>query len=198
MTRQTTEPLPEYRLSATNRTASEIAGPMLEHIDLNPPYQRGPVWTEDQQVALVKSWVMGVPVPAVVFNNRDSHEWRVNEGDAVHRGTAPTWAVVDGKQRILTAVAWFSGALAVPASWFPADRVARAKETADGPYVTYPMLTKPGRRFISNRALLPIVEAKLPSLRDEADLYLLLNGGGTAQTERDMDRAARVAQGVTR
>lgn len=194
MSRQTAEPLPDYRLSASNRTASEIAGTMLEHLELDPPYQRGTVWTEDQRIALVKSWVMGVPVPAVVFNNRDTQAWRNHEGDAVHQGNAPTWAVVDGKQRILTACAWFHGILAVPASWFPDDRVEHAQSTTDGPYVTYEGLTRPGQRFMNNGSMLPVIEAKLPSLRDEAALYLLVNGGGTAQTAGDMQRAARVAQ----
>lgn len=39
-----------------------------------------------------------------------------------------------------------------------------------------------------------IVEAKPASLREEAELYLPLNGAGTAQTEDDMAAAARVAK----
>lgn len=198
MTRQTAEPLPDYRLSASNRTASEIANTMLSDLDLNPPYQRGSVWTADQRIALVKSWVMGVPVPSIMLNNRANEEWRVNEGDGAWMGRSHVWAVVDGKQRILTAVAWFGGKLAVPASWFPADAVAKAKQTSDGPYVTFSGLTRPAQLHMKRTAMLPITEAKLPSMQAEAELFLLVNGGGTAQTADDMRRATRVAKGAAR
>jgi hypothetical protein len=193
---QVNTPLPDYRLSASNRSAQEVAGTMFSQIDIEPSYQRGAVWVTGQRIALVKSWIMGVPIPAVILNNRDTPEWRTNEGDAVYQGEAPTWAVVDGKQRIMTARLWFSGDLQVPASWFPVDRVARATRTNDGPYVTYRDLTPTGQRVIG-RAQLPVIEAKLPSVRAEAELYLLVNGGGTGQTPEDMARAGRVAHNGT-
>ena len=62
----------------------------------------------------------------------------------------------------------------------------------DGPYVTYLGLSLPGQRFMANNALLPLIEVKLPDLRAEAELYLLVNGGGIMQTDEDMERAARV------
>lgn len=40
---------------------------------------------------------------------------------------------------------------------------------------------------------IPVVAAKLPSLREEAELYLLLNSAGTSQTAGDLDRARRIA-----
>jgi len=45
---------------------------------------------------------------------------------------------------------------------------------------------------MANNALLPLIEVKLPDLRAEAELYLLVNGGGIMQTDEDMERAARV------
>jgi hypothetical protein len=187
-TRQTAAPLPDYRLNTTSRSVMDIVRSMLDEIDLNPPYQRGSVWTDDQRIALVKSWVMGVPVPAVLFNLRDNPEWSKNESDVSKTG-APYWAVVDGKQRIETAAAWFTNRLGVPASWFDPADVFDPYETDDGPYVKYEGLTESRKRFLS-RAQLAITEGRLPSLRVEAELYLLVNGGGTAQTEADMANAA--------
>ena len=143
--RQTEQPLPDYRLSASNKTAREVARNMVPLMDLNPPYQRGTV-CRDQRIALVKSWIMGVPVPAVTLNDRDTPRWAAEMGPLAYSDDARTWAVVDGKQRIETAVAWFAGTLAVPTSWFPADQIVTATGTADGPYVTYPGLSLPGQR----------------------------------------------------
>ena len=188
-TRQTTQPLPDHRLSASNRTAREIARGLVPQMDLNPPYQRGTVWTNDQRIALVKSWIMGVPIPAIILNCRDNPQW---EGAKAYED-GHIWAVVDGKQRIETAVAWFAGELAVPESWFPADRVESSVNTDDGPYVTYADLSVPAQRLMGNHAMLPLVEAQLPSVQAEASLYVLVNGGGTAQSAADMARAAQVA-----
>jgi hypothetical protein len=198
MTYQTTEPLPSYRLNASNRSASEVAGEsMWPQLDLNPPYQRGSVWNHDQRMALVRSWIMGVAIPAVILNNRDNPEWAAAEGSIYGNGHRddflPTWAVVDGKQRIETARLWFESLLAVPASWFVADRVEHTHATSDGPYVTFHELTRPGQLFTMRDWQLAICEPKLPNLTAEAELYLLVNGGGTPQTEADMANAARVA-----
>lgn len=193
-TLQTTEPLPDYRLSASNRTAREVGTTMLPMMDLDPPYQRGSVWTTDQRMALVKSWIMGVPIPSVILNDRGTAAWTQNQGGDVYSTSLPIWGVVDGKQRIETAAEWFGDKLAVPASWFPADRVDLAHDTDDGPYVSYNGLTLPGQRLMANSSLLPVVTSTLPRLEAEAELYLLVNGGGTAQTPQDMARAARVAR----
>jgi hypothetical protein len=198
MTRQTAEPLPEYRLSASNRTAREIATSMFTSLDLHPPYQRGSVWTLDQRIALVKSWIMGVQIPAIILNDRATPDWERNEDSRVYEDEAPLWGVVDGKQRIETARLWFDDLLPVPASWFPADRVAQTTETRDGPYVAYGDLTLPGQRHMGHTALLAVIESKLPSLPAEAEMYLLVNGGGTAQTVEDMNNAARIAASATR
>lgn len=194
MTRQTETPLPEYRLNASNRQSREVARHLAPQTDLNPPYQRGSVWTLDQRIALVKSWIMGVTVPAIILNNRDTAGWRSNEGVAVYDGPHKVWACVDGKQRIETAIAWFQDGLTVPASWFPSDSIERVTEdTDDGPYVGYDDLTLPAQRHMGHGSVLPVIECQLPSMREEAGLYLLVNGGGTAQTPEDMANAARVA-----
>lgn len=198
-TRQTEQPLQDWRLNgASSRAARGIVDTMLDQMDVSPSYQRGDVWSMDQRIALVKSWLMGVPIPALVLNNRDNPEWAATEGpvygDGVHAETfRPIWALVDGKQRLETARLWFAGALAVPASWFDPEWIKYPCVTEDGPYVTHEGLTLTARRHIGHQFMFPVIEAKLPSLRAEAELYLLVNGGGTAQTEADMSNAARVA-----
>lgn len=195
MTRQTAAPLTHISLGATNRFADFYVrtvrrGDML----LDAPYQRGSVWTDDQRVALVRSWMMGLPIPAVIINDRTSPSWnRANAQDC--DGAGYVYAVIDGKQRILTAVAWFVGELLVPASWFPASHVASTEKTDDGPYVAFTHLTEVGQRFAENRCVLPCAEGRLASVEQEAEVYLLVNGGGTPQTDDDMANAQRVAEG---
>lgn len=195
MTRQTTGPLPDYRLSASARTAREVQGTMLEQMDVDPPYQRGDVWTLDQRIALIKSFVMGVPIPAIILNDRATNAWQKANGEDVYdRPDGKLWACVDGKQRIETARQWFQGELAVPASWFPPSLVEQVMETRDGPYVTYLDLFIAERRHQGHSWLLGVIDAKLPTVQAEAELYVLINGGGTAQTPEDMANAARVAR----
>ncbi len=196
MSRQTENPLEHISLNTTNRRARELARMVDDgYLDLDPPYQRGTVWTEDQRVALVRSWKTGVPVPAVLVNDRANQWWRdANDGEDV-RAVSAIYVMIDGKQRVETALAWFAGQFAVPASWFESDEIAETEDTADGPYVRYTGLTRAGRLHMDSNAMLPMGEGKLPTLRAEAEVYLLVNGGGTPQTDADMANARRVAEG---
>lgn len=192
-TRQTEAPIRHRNMHATSRMAREVARLVTDgDMTLDAPYQRPSVWTRDQQIGLVKSWCSGVPVPAVIINTRGGNPaWESGAERSLPGGHY--YAAVDGKQRIETAVAWFSGDLAVPASWFEAGQVAHTVETDDGPYVTYTGLTLPGQRLMSNHAMLPVIEAAANSIEEEADLYLLVNTGGTTQTEDDLANAASYA-----
>lgn len=193
MTRQTATPIEGYSLQASARSAREIARIFTDDSgDLAPKYQRGSVWTEDQRIALVRSWLMGVPIPAVIINDRIFGPWPDGGPNGTPEG-GYTYAVIDGKQRIETAIAWFTGSLAVPASWFPAEDIEQTENTSDGPYVRYTGLTRPAQRFTAMRFTLPAVEAKAATLEEEASLYLLVNGGGTPQTADDMANAQNVA-----
>jgi hypothetical protein len=155
-------------------------------LELDPPYQRGAVWTEDQRVALIRSLISGIPVPALIINARPVA--------APDQQAQATYAVIDGKQRLLTVTAWFTGKLAVPASWFPAELVAVTVDTADGPYVTFDGLTETGRGF-GSRAMLSVRETALATVAEEAAVYVLVNGAGTPQSDSDLAAARRVASG---
>jgi hypothetical protein len=198
MTRQTAAPLVRLPLDTSNRQARWLVHQIESgDLDINPPYQRGPVWTEDQKVALIRSLLSGVPVPTLIINDRGSRQWTdtATYDHAAGTGQA-SYTVVDGKQRLLCVASWFGGHLAIPASWVPAEEVSITEATTDGPYVRYSGLTEAGRRRVGERILLPIGEAAVASLREEAAIYLLVNGGGTPQTDADMANAARVAEGA--
>lgn len=184
-TMQTSAPLAHISLNASNRSAREVARIAEDgYMDLNPPYQRGSVWTEHQRRNLVKSWLMGLPVPAIVLNDR----WKDDVA-----GTWFGYSVVDGKQRIETAAAWFDGSLAVPSSWFRTEDVETTETTDDGPYVRYTGLSIVAQRHMSNRAMLPVIETQVKTVREEAELFDLLNTSGTAQDDGDIQRARDIA-----
>lgn len=196
MTRQTAAPLEHLSLNAADRQAREIARSFSESfgLDLNPPYQRGRVWNEDQKIALIRSWLTGTPTGVVIFNDRSTPEWKAANGyDPIDRDEA-MYACIDGQQRISTAQAWFASELAVPASWFDPADVETTEDTADGPYVRWSGLTLPRQRHFANRAHLTVATARVATIQEEAAIYLLVNGGGTPQTDADMLNAARVAE----
>ncbi len=196
MTRQTTAPIERLNLQDSYRTARELAR-MVEDglMTLDAPYQRGSVWSVNQRIALVQSWLSGTPIPSIIVNDRANGRWAAANGGR-HPGQTgePVYAVIDGKQRIETALAWFGGRLAVPATWFPIADVNKAVVTADGLYVRYSGLSEGARRHMAiGGAMLPMAEAKVASVQEEADIYLRVNGYGTPQQERDMARARRLA-----
>lgn len=193
MTHRTSAPIESYSLQVASRSAREIARIFTDPDgDLSPEYQRGSVWTEDQRINLVRSWLMGVPIPAIIINDRLFGPWLDGGPDGTPLG-GYSYAVIDGKQRVETAIAWFGGDLAVPASWFAAEVVEHTETTDDGPYVRYTGLVRAEQRHQSLRFQLPTVEAQVPTIEDEAALYLLVNGEGTPQTAENMGNAARVA-----
>lgn len=195
MTRQTVAPLNHTSLNPTYRAARGLVDLIADgSLLLDPPYQRGSVWTLDQRIALVESWLRGLPTHVVTLADRGTEMWRQANGVDVYETGKGIWAVIDGKQRLTTAIMWLGNEFAVPASWFPADHVAETEDTSDGPYVRHDGLTPKGQRFFDLRGSLLVAETKnCATVADEARFYLLVNGGGTAQSDADMANAARVA-----
>ncbi|KOV84646.1 DUF262 domain-containing protein [Nocardia sp. NRRL S-836] len=190
MTTQTSVPLEHQSLDATNQSARNLATMVQDgDIILDPSYQRGSVWTVDQRTGLVTSWLLGLPVPAIILNDRMSWpEARHDQSGRVH------FAAIDGKQRLETAVAWFGGELAVPATWFRPEHVDRTEQTDGGPFTRFTWLTKRGQGYMALRAPLPVATAHVASVAEEAEIYLLVNGAGTSQTDEDLPRAGEIAQ----
>ncbi len=187
MTRQTPQPLTRLRTVTALWSIEEYTdrirrGEML----LDPPYQRGPRWSTGQRVDLMRSWLQGAPIPALVLNERLSDAWHRTDPQ-----TQVNYAVVDGRQRLETALAWQDGLLAIPASWLPADQIHTVEDTDDGAYVRVTGLHAPRR--VTRLMDLPCVRARVDTTAAEAALYLLVNGAGTPQSITDLARAADIA-----
>jgi len=167
--------------------------------DLDAPYQRGAVWTEQQQRNLIKSLYMGLPVGAVVISTLGS------------RATVP-YRVVDGKQRILAVRTFIAGQLAVPADWFrPGDLADQDNYEQPDVMVRWDDLSPAGQGQFDMRSL-PAIEfngrteyirvagryqhrdrTDSEILQAEAELFLLINFAGVAQTDQDRSRAQAIA-----
>lgn len=61
----------------------------LGQLELNPPYQRRPVWKTKQRMLLISSIFNGIPIPAIILH-----------GHYDIRKTKTIYDVLDGKQRI--------------------------------------------------------------------------------------------------
>lgn len=194
-TKQTPAPLERMSVTATARTAHGVAQAFTEgHGDLNPEYQRGAVWTQEQKVGLIHSFMLGIPIPAVILNDRLFGPWPEDASGPISGFES---ACIDGKQRIMCLQEWFAGQLPVPASWFHAENVETTVPTDDGAYVSYAGLSESTQRIQRNNWVLPVVEARLATLQEEANLFLLVNMGGTEQDVRTLGKAAEVASGAS-
>lgn len=153
-----------------------------EVFEMNPPYQRGSVWTVEQRVALIKSLFMGLPIGAIVVNNRGYDSEKV-------------YAVVDGKQRMETLRAFSNNEFAVPAEWFDRKDVLTPFVDDDGVEKVFLkdldiVIT---RRF--NNFPVASIEASVKTVAEEAELFGLLNSAGTSQTTEDLNKAEQIAKG---
>lgn len=143
-----------------------------EQLELNPPYQRGSVWSTPRRRELIRSLLRGIPIGTITVNSRV-------DGSATT--TTPPYAVVDGKQRVEALRALADGEFAVPADWFEDREVVMADEAG---MVFFRDLSEIGRRRFTNLAV-STIEARVKSVEAEAQLFELLNFGGVPQGETD-------------
>lgn len=178
------------RITATSRRFSALVEQMIDgELNVSPSYQRGSEWTYEQCQNLVKSILMGIPIPAIVINNRHAAGWIGWKKDF-------TDAVIDGKQRIEAMSFWFEGELEVPADWFSEEFILESQRVPvrKAGFLTYTSsLTPQGQRLFKSQALVPVAEAMVSSEAEEAKIYVLLNSSSTPQSDEAMQNARAVA-----
>lgn len=181
-------PLVHRSIGAQGRSVGELVHMVQDGTLLvDTSYQRGDVWTTPQRVNLLKSLLLGIPVPAIIVNLRgDLQPWRDLYPDSeVH------YALVDGKQRLTTLRLWMEGKLRVPAEWFDDERIAWASVPIGAMNITFDMLTLPAQRGFK-RMVMPFAVARLPTLAEEVEVYLLINREGVEHTEAELAHAQSV------
>lgn len=157
--------LERLKLSQTNRPMDVIKhwnndGQLL----LSPSYQRGDVWGTKRQANLIRSILLGVPIPSIIINDR----WQGGWGETI--------AVIDGKQRITAILKFLLGELKVPGAWFglPDD------------LVSFLDLEVPEQRRFKNTPV-AFSEGSLKSIEQEQEVFDLVNFGGIPQAESDSE-----------
>lgn len=195
--------LVELALSSYSFTAEhyiERSSDQDPKFDLNAPYQRASVWTIEQRQALVKSLYMGLPIGSLIV------------AALPYKPGRATYRVIDGKQRIEAVRAFVADEFGVPGEWFqrryvadpPATGQLRWSDLSTNGHRAFQGSTIPslqfdsGIRWVHDEATGKWGTAKrndAEMLVAEAEVYGLVNGGGTAQTAADMANAAAVAAG---
>lgn len=153
-------------------------------LDLNPPYQRGLVWTDEQRENLIRSLLEGIPC-GIIYRNFRGYKHPV------------TYSIVDGKQRIDTVRRFYDGEMTVPADWF-----GKADLSVDYPSpgssfrypakgdvdargrVSYLGLSDQGQRLFDMSSL-AVYETNQLSPAMEEVLYERVNYGGTPHEPKD-------------
>ncbi|MBB3752522.1 hypothetical protein FHT44_005034 [Mycolicibacterium sp. BK634] len=140
---------------------------------MDQPYQRGVVWGIKRKRNLIKSILMGIPIPAIVINDRFSAKFR-HPGYSRNRNWM--YAIVDGKQRTTAIQQFVAGAFPIPGEW-----VGDPREE-----VHFPEMDLRMQRFFRNSPI-PVAEGQFSTLDQERELFDLINFGGLAQGEVDDD-----------
>jgi hypothetical protein len=183
---QTAEPLPEVRLNMTTRPVSwlyPVTTPGQQEFDVDQPYQRGDVWGLTRRRNLIRSLIMGVPIPSLVINDRGNGYFHHVGYDEIR---SEAYAIVDGKQRATTYGMFGADEFSIPASWLKPDWIETVEDTVDGPYVRRSGLSLGGRRRF-DRCPVAVSEARFRTMAEEQLVFDLVNFGGVAQGETDKD-----------
>jgi hypothetical protein len=143
-------------------------------IDINPPYQREPVWEVERKRNLIRSLIIGLPIGAIFLNERG------------YKPDAPHYAVIDGKQRILAVYGFTNEEFSVPAEWFPDGYTNHLGE------ISASELTDLGHRATVTHWTVATYETQFRwadtiMLEREEMVFNLVNYGGVPQGERDTD-----------
>lgn len=173
--------LNQYHLRQTNRSIEVFKHWQDEGwLELNAPYQRGDVWGIKRRQNLIKSILIGVPIPSIVVNDRSSSEGVWSEGLS-----EASWkfAVIDGKQRITTILRFLRSELSVPADWFHPHLIMNVCEEG---LLFFHDLQIHGQRKFSNKSI-AVSEGRLDTIEAEKEVFDLINFGGLAQGEVDTE-----------
>lgn len=145
---------------------------------VNQPYQRGNVWGKERKRNLIYSLLIGVPVGAIVANDRVAN-YQAFE-DAGEEANAR--AIIDGKQRLSAIIGFHENEFSVPADWFDSADIAPEHQGNDE--VFYSELTRGAQRDFEMIGI-PMSLASVPSVEAEEEIFNLINFGGVAQGDSD-------------
>ena len=134
------------------------------NVDIDPPYQRGHVWTAEQRSAFLGYWLQGGTVPTLWV-------WEPPRSKEYSGKARPE--LIDGKQRLTAWLKWWHGEIA-------AD--------IDGQKV---FIGDTDKKFRIHH-MIHITFVRLESRADVLRFYLQLNGGGTPHSPNELARVRKL------
>jgi len=136
---------------------------------LDPPFQRGSVWTPDQKVAWIETLLRGLGIPAIIVNRfPDEH---------------PVYGfrevVIDGQQRLRATAEFMQSHFRVRGElWSEQSKTFQ-------------------RGFVMSQSVCAVVYCAFKTDRECAELYLKLLQAGTSHTEAELKKAQDYLRGVS-
>ena len=128
---------------------------------LDPPFQRGAVWSHDQKVAWIETLLRGLGLPAIF----------VNQFPEEHESYAFKEVVIDGQQRLRATAEFMTDKFRVRGElWSEQSTLFH-------------------RQFCHTRSMCNVVMCKYDTLKECAELYLKLLTAGTAHTPAEIKKA---------
>lgn len=135
-------------------------------LQLNPDFQRGHVWTEEQQIAYMEFLLRGGKTGRDIYFNYPS--WHL----PVQQGAYNDYVCVDGLQRITAISRFIDNEIKVFGSFF--------REYTDSPRISKDTI----RVHIND----------LKTKREVLQWYVEMNAGGTPHTDEEIQRVRRMIE----
>lgn len=153
----------DIRITTKNFTVREIYTQINEgDLDLAPDFQRSFIWKNRQQIRLIESILLGIPLPAFYFNQDEI---------GAHQ-------VIDGVQRLTTISLFMSDKISLEE-----EHMEYLKPLQGLSYSTLDPGTK--RRFAGTQIVAHVIEPQTP---DEVkyDIFNRVNTGGTPLSAQEI------------
>lgn len=153
----------DIRITTKTFTIREIYTQITEKdLDLAPDFQRSFVWGDEQQVRLIESILLGIPLPAFYFN-QDKY--------GAHQ-------VIDGVQRLTTLKHFMSDKLELEQIYLEYLRPLKGQT-----YSTLDPSTR--RRFAGTQIVAHVIEPQTPDAV-KYDIFNRVNTGGSPLTAQEI------------
>ncbi len=159
----------DIRITTKNFTIREIYTQIQDkepnqekELDLAPDFQRSFVWKTKQQIRLIESILLGIPLPAFYFNQ---------DKDGAQQ-------VIDGVQRLTTIKRFMSDQLELKE-----EHLEYLGPLKDSKFSTLDTATK--RRFSNTQIVAHVIEPQTPD-DVKYDIFNRVNTGGSALTAQEI------------
>lgn len=136
------------------------------NLQLNPDFQRGHVWTEEQQIAWLEFFLKGGKSGNIIYFNCPSWHWNVPDGNYNE------FVCVDGLQRLTAVCRFINNEIMIFGSYF--------KEYED--------------LVMLNLHTLKLNVNDLKTEKEVLQWYIDMNAGGTPHSQEEIDRVQKMLE----